>query len=161
MIRNRGFINQKLLQVEKYLSSIVIESIIPSLSDVELRYKNSILLLEEFDKVQSMIESLCLEEDLEAHYKERESFENKYSQDSFGQILNKHYKVPSGQEESQFDGNGPVGIGLAIPKNDESLQNVLLPKLKLPTFSGSYEQWLNCKVNFTSINTNNASLTDY
>lgn len=136
--------------------------IIPSLSDVELRYKNSILLLEEFDKVQSMIESLCLEEDLETHYKEWESFENKYYvvQDSFGQILNKHYKVPSGQEASQFDGNGPVGIGLAIPKNDESLQNVLLPKLKLPTFSGSYEQWLNFKVNFTSIITNNASLTD-
>lgn len=76
LIRNRASIKQKLTILEKYINTIKtsLPERKPALNDVELRFKDGSLLLQEFDKVQSMIESICDEKDLDSHYRERERF---------------------------------------------------------------------------------------
>lgn len=92
LIRNRGTIKHKLTILEKYIISIKanLPQNKPSFNDVDLRYKNGSILLQEFDQVQSMIESLCEEKDLGVHYEEREEFQERFyvTQDFLIQYLN-------------------------------------------------------------------------
>lgn len=125
---------------------------LPSLNDLELRLRNSHDLLIEFDAVQSIIESICKDEDLSEHYDEREAFENRYyrAQDSLSQyVANQQVPLPP----SNVDPSAACSNDSAT----NNLQNILLPKLKLPTFSGNFDHF---KSSFTSIISTNSGLSE-
>lgn len=148
LMRNRGSIKQKLTILERFLESakVSLPDSLPSLNDLELRLRNSLDLLTEFDALQSIIESICKEEDLPEHYNEREVFENRYyrAQDSLAQyVANQQVSLPS----SRVDPSATCSNESAT----NNLQNILLPKIKLPNFSGNFDQWLHFKLSFTSI----------
>lgn len=157
LIRNRGSIKQKLTILERFLESVKVSSpdSLPSLNDLELRLRNSLDLLSEFDAVQSIIESLCQEGELPEHYNERETFENRYyrAQDSLTQyVATQQASLPP----LRVDPSATSSNDLA----SNNLQNILLPKIKLPTFSGNFDQWLHFKLSFTSIISTNSGLSE-
>lgn len=164
LIRNRGTIKQRLSVVEKFIYKIkttFTDDNKPNLNDVELRFKNSSTLLQDFENIQSIIESLCEENDLESHFKEGEEFQERYYliQDFLSTYI-KNEKKDSDNVSNVTQPITPVNNFTNSRNNFDSLQNVLLPKLKLPTFSGNFEQWLNFKLSFISIIDSNCNLTD-
>lgn len=161
LIRNRGTIKQKLSGVEKFINKIktTVSDNKPSLNDVELRFKDSSALLQDFDNIQSIIESLCEENDLDSHFKERENFQDRYysTQDFLSTYIKSECNI---ENVSNIQSDTQDNNSANSRNNFDSLHNVLLPKLKLPSFSGNFEQWLNFKLSFISIIDSNANLTD-
>lgn len=168
LIRNRASIKYKLTILEKFIN--VIKTSLPdqqpNVSDVELRFKNSTSLLSEFDEVESTIEELCTEEALNGNFPERELFAERYydAQDFLSQFL-ENERQASGINESKIGLECQHQLNMLPPpglscSNGNNLQNILLTKLKLPTFSGCFDQWLNFKLNFSSTIASNLSLND-
>ncbi|VEN50686.1 unnamed protein product [Callosobruchus maculatus] len=153
LIRNRGSIKQKLIFLEKFVETIKTSApdSKPSLTDIEIRFKNHEGLLSEFDKIQSTIESKCNEEHLEEHYLEREEFQERYyvSQRFLSDYLKNAFDSVN---QSQPQSN--------LVTNFDPLQNMLLPKIKLPTFSGEFQHWTPFKTSFMATILNNVYLND-
>lgn len=160
LVRNRGTLKQKITYLEKYVNKIQFSTPDhkPSIYDVELRHKDSLNLLKDFENIQGLIESLCDENELLLHYQEREEFQERYynCQDFLSQYLLINTPKPISMCPV-VDVNEPSPSPVV---SNDLLQNVLLPKIRLPTFSGNFDQWLNFKLNFTSIISNNVSLSE-
>lgn len=109
--------------------------------DVEARYKTCENLITEFDRVQTEIEIVCEEDQLQGHYKEREDFENRYY------VALHHLKETILSIQPAVAPKPP-------PATVDMLQNVLLPKIKLPSYSGNWEEWIKFKLNFSTIDSN-------
>ncbi|XP_072400496.1 uncharacterized protein [Diabrotica undecimpunctata] len=144
LIRNRGSIKQKITILENYISSIQDETNSVDICNIQSRYENCKDLINQFETIQTEIEEKCEEKDLISQFSERNAFESKYfTAISFlKDILNKNKNSP-------IQSNVPV---------HDSLQNILLPKLKLPVFNGEYETWLDFKQSFMSTIDQNTTL---
>ncbi|XP_072400318.1 uncharacterized protein [Diabrotica undecimpunctata] len=142
LIRNRGSIKQKITILENYISSIQDETNSVDICNIQSRYENCKDLINQFETIQTEIEEKCEEKDLISQFSERNAFESKYftSISFLKDILNKNSPIQS---------NVPV---------HDSLQNILLPKLKLPVFNGEYETWLDFKQSFMSTIDQNTTL---
>nr|CAI5837829.1 unnamed protein product [Callosobruchus analis] len=151
---------QKLLLLEKFISTIKTSDSDnkPSLTEIEIRFKDHECMLSEFDKIQSMIESKCSEEHLEEHYLEREEFQERYYVSQ--QFLSDYLKNAFGNaspNQSQINSNQPQSNSSG---HFDPLQNMLLPKIKLPTFTGEFQHWTSFKTSFMAIILNNVYLND-
>nr|CAI5829830.1 unnamed protein product [Callosobruchus analis] len=160
LIRNRSSMKQKLLLLEKFISTIKTSDSDnkPSLTEIEIRFKDHECMLSEFDKIQSMIESKCSEEHLEEHYLEREEFQERYYVSQ--QFLSDYLKNAFGNaspNQSQINSNQPQSNSSG---HFDPLQNMLLPKIKLPTFTGEFQYWTSFETSFMATILNNVYLTD-
>nr|CAI5851182.1 unnamed protein product [Callosobruchus analis] len=160
LIRNRSSMKQKLLLLEKFISTIKTSDSDnkPSLTEIEIRFKDHECMLSEFDKIQSMIESKCSEEHLEEHYLEREEFQERYYVSQ--QFLSDYLKSAFGNaspNQSQINSNQPQSNSSG---HFDPLQNMLLPKIKLPTFTGEFQHWTSFKTSFMATILNNVYLND-
>nr|CAI5858315.1 unnamed protein product [Callosobruchus analis] len=160
LIRNRSSMKQKLLLLEKFISTIKTSDSDnkPSLTEIEIRFKDHECMLSEFDKIQSMIESKCSEEHLEEHYLEREEFQERYYVSQ--QFLSDYLKNAFGNaspNQSQINSNQPQSNSSG---HFDPLQNMLLPKIKLPTFTGEFQHWTSFKTSFMATILNNVYLND-
>ncbi|XP_072377951.1 uncharacterized protein [Diabrotica undecimpunctata] len=147
LIRNRGSLKRKLTSLTNFVNKISDGSLKPTLGDVNRRYKNYLKLLSQFEIIQQSIEEKCSDDQLEIHFNERDPFEN-------------HFYTAISYLEEYINNSSPV-IN-ATPQNvvnHDPLQNFLLPKIKLPTFNGEYEQWLEFKTNFINTIDSNSSLS--
>lgn len=157
--RNRGSVKTKLTLFEKFANSIknLPRDKWPSYNEIELRYNNNSSLLLEFDNVQTIIESRCPDDQLEIQYLQREEFSNR-----FFTVLSYLRQILADLQTNNMPTNVRSINGNNLPHNSgaDTLQNVLLPKIKLPVFSGEFHNWINFKNNFTSTICNNLSLTD-
>ncbi|KAJ8912477.1 hypothetical protein NQ315_014577 [Exocentrus adspersus] len=158
LIRVRGSIKQKLTNLEKFVNSINVESEkIPTLSEVEVRYKNNEFLLKDFEEVQLKIETLCEEASLSEHYAEREHFETRYTSVIgflYEYINNKQKDIVKNQTEKVMG-----GFTSEMHCHSDPLQGVLVPKSKLPVFKGDYGRWLEFKTTYVSSIHSNTRLT--
>lgn len=147
LIKNRGSVKRKLTILEKYVDNIKNGLITPESSDVKLRLDVNLNLFQEFDNVQTQIEQECDDNDLEMHASEREPFENKY------------YAAISFLT-NYITNNTSLTNNVSSMVSHDPLQNFLLPKIKLPTFNGQYENWLEFKKNFSLTIDSNTNLND-
>lgn len=149
LVRNRASLKKKLTTIEKYISSIKNGSLIPEISDIKLRYENNINLIKDFETVQKLIEEKCKEDELDEQFEEREPFETRYySSLSF---------LKDFIEKNDLNILPNTTVNTTA---QDSLQNYLLPKIKLPVFNGDYEQWLEFKQKFVSTIDSNQYLND-
>nr|CAI5855510.1 unnamed protein product [Callosobruchus analis] len=160
LIRNRSSMKQNLLLLEKFISTIKTSDSDnkPSLTEIEIRFKDHECMLSEFDKIQSMIKSKCSEEHLEEHYLEREEFQERYYVSQ--QFLSDYLKNAFGNaspNQSQINSNQPQSNSSG---HFDPLQNMLLPKIKLPTFPGEFQHWTSFKISFMATILNNVYLND-
>ncbi|XP_076392695.1 uncharacterized protein LOC105663902 [Megachile rotundata] len=111
-------------------------------------------LFQKFDKVQSQIESLDLDEQTEqTQLDERESFESAYF--SIMSIAEKHVANVNGPQQSE---PSPSTSGTPSPFDVQFAPR--LPVINLPTFDGDFSQWIRFRDTFMSLVHNCDRLTD-
>ncbi|XP_050516607.1 uncharacterized protein LOC126891473 [Diabrotica virgifera virgifera] len=148
LVRNRGSLNQRLSILETYIISIKSETNSVDICNIQSRFDNCVDLLNQFDPIQGEIEEKCEEKDIVSQFSERDSFKSRYfAAISFlKDILNKNKNENSYVQPSA--------------SAHDSLQNILLPKLRLACFDGEYDTWLNFKQNFISTIHQNTTLSN-
>nr|CAH7764842.1 unnamed protein product [Callosobruchus chinensis] len=146
----RGQIKGKLTRFETYFDTIDKENVSEeAIKEMELRLEKVIPIYDDFYKMQNQIE---FHED--ADEDEITRFESLYFEltSSMQALCNKFKDASiSGRSDS-------VRSVQSNQNNVESL--VRLPPIKLPTFNGHYDSWLEFKDCFLALVNNNNSLTD-
>lgn len=146
------------LQIELFRSLLETEEINNiddrKITELELRYERQINLLKEFEDIQLPIE--CLRENDEEQLEEREVFENEFYEliSSCKKIINDYYSIKNGNTLLP----NVKGSASQINSNFDS-QNIKLPQIQLPKFSGSYDNWLEFRDTFDSLINGNTAIT--
>nr|CAH7733288.1 unnamed protein product [Callosobruchus chinensis] len=162
-----GSVKAKLTSLEKFISKTQALNLIerPSIQLIELRFKSSESLLIEFDKIQVAIEEKCLVEHLDEQMVERSNFEERYfaAQAFLSEII---ANESQNNVRSLSEADVPRASNHTPQSNYDPLQNVFIPKIKIPTFSGEFKNWISFKNNFHSTILSNwqflkASLSGY
>ncbi|XP_048480555.1 uncharacterized protein LOC119693146 isoform X1 [Plutella xylostella] len=140
LTRKRGVLKGRLTNLEKYLDSftgltLTSEQII----EIKLRAHGASSLLNEFNTVQSQIEELS--EELTDALQYRESFETKYYS-----LIAKSQNITSIDESA----NNP---------SCANLSSVKLPTITLPSFNGSYDNWLQFRDTYLSLVHNSTQIS--
>ncbi|XP_050294309.1 uncharacterized protein LOC126734653 [Anthonomus grandis grandis] len=122
------------------------------LVELKMRAQKADQLLEDFNAAQLKIAATETDIDFDEHDSESEQFENKF------------YRITSEVSKFLIDQMQPqvltpnVETNLASNSNDD-LANIRLPPINLPTFDGSYDQWLFFRDTFNSLIHSNFKLT--
>ena len=149
-----------LTNYEKVLVSVNNKTDIVSL-DLPGRLKKLQESWSEFEIIQSRLEILALsdEDQLKGYADERNSFEDRYF--SLSSRLQKLIKDNETISHTNSRENRPTN--LSPSRNNEGLaiaNNIKLPTINLPTFSGSYDTWLGFSDTFKSIVHDNKNIPD-
>ncbi|XP_050315358.1 uncharacterized protein LOC126749716 [Anthonomus grandis grandis] len=122
------------------------------LVELKMRAQKADQLLDDFNAAQLKIAATETDIDFDEHDSESEQFENKF------------YRITSEASKFLIDQMQPqvltpnVETNLASNSNDD-LANIRLPPINLPTFDGSYDQWLFFRDTFNSLIHSNFKLT--
>ena len=123
---------RKITNFVKFIDGYVAERDFPPL---EKRMKDIELEFEAFDNNYTELETLVEDH---AHAESRTEYEEKFYS-AFGKatsFLNKH------SSEQPVNSSAAQGIEREIRSNSTRNRKKTLPRVNLPTFSGSYETWL-------------------
>lgn len=156
----RGNIKGQLTRVSTYCDTVDPADLTEyQISQLKTRLDRAEPLLSQFEDIQGEIESvLCESEEgiSETESKEREEFEGQY----FDIITKLKLLIVDKNESSGTSVHSSVrGMGFASTMQ-QPRQSIKLPDLKLPTFNGSYEKWLEFRDAFQAIVHNNKFLSD-
>lgn len=140
--RTRGSLKQRLTNLNKYIDTLQsnLSQQNPSLAEIQVKLTNYESIFDEFQKVQIQLECSCTDQDLDDHYKYREEFENSY--DYCIGFLKQYLSDNSPQTRVVNNNNN---------NSQDSLNNILIPKMKINTFRGESEHWLEFKTTFLSV----------
>lgn len=132
LVKKRGIIKGRLSRFANYISSI--EGVLLSNQtcvDLKMRITGAASLYNEFNEIQSKLEESV--SDVEEQLTHREQFEDSY------------YSILS-QAECLLKQTQVTDSSATHQRN-----SIKLPTISLPTFDGSYEQWLEFRDTFTSL----------
>lgn len=132
----------------------------PDLIQLEDRFFKIQHLLDEFNDIQSQIEcALASEETLEnfdvEQSQERETFENLFYDTTSSVKKYLIIKKPQVTLEASTSAINPSQL-----INNQTVANVKLPTLNLPTFNGQYDRWLEFSDAFNSLIHTNNTISD-
>lgn len=159
-IRQRGSVKAKLTTFSKFLAEISIRiqnhdvlNIEEQYVELELRLTQCEKLLDEFNQVQGYVESLVDDDDLDRQFEEREKFTTDYYREiaKAKNIL----KQNEGESQSMRQNSFSVPNG-----NTFQQQQVRLPPIEVPKFTGNYESWLEFRETFLSLIHTNTTLNN-
>lgn len=139
----RGTIKSACTRFNTYLNSIDLDA--PDLVNLSLRKKTFEPLLNNYNEIQSSIEAIDLDAD---HESERTAFEDLYYE-----YLARAEKL-LGAHRSTFRSAG------SISHTSDNFNQIRLPKIDLPSFSGAYDQWHNFHGTFKSMIHENEAISD-
>lgn len=127
------------------------------IAELKLRLEKYEKLIQEYEIVQTEIE--ISSDDLDTQTLERETFEKNYFSllvecKEFLSIFDK--VIPNSHSESSNSSNFDVGSS----NNNKNDFNVKLPEIKLPKFTGCYDNWLEFRDTFDSLINENSSITN-
>ncbi|XP_076245382.1 uncharacterized protein LOC143185936 [Calliopsis andreniformis] len=153
LVKERGQVKAGLTRFKTYFESLDSSA---SMRELQERTEKLSLLFDKFESVQSQIEMIVLETELEAtHAAERESFENMY----FRFLAAAKERV----EKAQSQGSSACLIptpNVSTPVMADPYFNIKLPALNLPTFDGAYDDWVRFRDTFESLIHNNDNLSN-
>lgn len=154
LTRSRGSLKRKLTQFKTFLDLV---KSYPTLSELhvkelEMRVSGIENIIQEFDTLQLEIE--CQSESVNEEYEEREKFETEYYQllAAARTILDK-YINKDGDHGRRGSGSGSAA-GFSDAKSGGTCNHNIkfhLPKINIPKFDGSYQNWLEFRDTFTSM----------
>ncbi|XP_050518500.1 uncharacterized protein LOC126892806 [Diabrotica virgifera virgifera] len=149
-IRTRGSYKGKLTILESFVNLLknATPASKPEMSEVQLRYDSGSNLLAEFEEVQLQIEIAVSEDKLQEQIDERDAFENRY------------FKAISFLKD-YISTNTVINTlpSISTPHAD-SLNHILIPKMKSNIFKGDFQHWLEFKTTFISVVHSNTTLPD-
>lgn len=167
----RGNIKGQLTRISRYYNSVDPNNLTDlDVGQLEVRLDRAEPLLSHFENVQDDIESLLSESQikneslLEVESKERDEFELQYFEviSKIKVLIARYNNTDSDNGDSVSNGRqGSIrgsakGLTMSV---QPARQSIKLPTLKLPTFNGSYENWLEFKDAFQAIVHDNTSLS--
>lgn len=137
--KKRGSVKGRLTLFIKFVSSLHSASLSESqLHELTHRFNNAKSLLNEFNSIQSSIEELVSESELVQQLDCRESFENSYYS-----IITEADKLLTSKDDKSSE-NNDINF-----KCKSSL--IKLPTITLPSFDGSYNNWLEFRDTYLSM----------
>lgn len=166
LISRRGQVKASLTRFNSFLSlkSTQEDLALPTtLSEIETRIGNVQNVLDEFERIQSSIEQLCIQYNFpeqKAQDNERAEFEEQY------------YKIISrGKLSLETSKNlvnlvnppplqAPIATSANPTQNTTSNFPAKLPPISIPEFSGSYDKWMQFYETFDSLIEKNATLSN-
>lgn len=164
----RGTIKGQLKRVRNYIESVDQNNLTNLvLGQLRIRLDRAEPLLSQFEDVQCDIDILSSESQkqgenlLELEDTERDDFEKQYFDlISYLKLLLNRDDEQSSKSSSKGSRHSVIRVdgGLA-PTHQPARQAIKLPDLKLPTFNGSYEKWLEFRDAFQAIVHNNLVLS--
>lgn len=138
LVKQRGVLKGRLTKLSAYVNSFENQVLDRSKrAELNLRIQGASNLLSEFNQIQMKLDGVLPESDYDEQLEERECFENKY------------YSIIA-QAECVL-GNDSVPATVRNECSGNAHQAVKLPTINLPTFDGSYEQWLEFKNTYVSL----------
>ncbi|XP_076385707.1 uncharacterized protein LOC105663446 [Megachile rotundata] len=151
---SRGQIKASLTRFKNYLESFDRSS---PVTELQKRLEKISPLYEKFDTLQSQIESLVEEPSTIQEHAERDSFEN-----LFFQLTAAAEDVISQSRSQQVLANPEISTRLMTPafSNASTETRIKLPTIELPTFDGSYSNWVKFRDTFESLIHNNMNLSN-
>jgi hypothetical protein len=159
LVKTRRFIKARLTRLNTYFTSAKTKHAREVLGQVKTRLRTFTPSFEEFDKVQSEIESLDASP---AQCTERELFEDQYFQlvSDIEHFIDEN-KTPSLQPQtSNVQIAGTSNVSGTNESNSNSTLQIKLPSIELSKFNGSYSDWLAFYEAFQGLINENNNLTD-
>lgn len=146
LIRKRAAIKSKLTNFSNYIQPLQ-EKAIQSFDEViitELKQRLEIAtsFINEFNDVQTEIEVIVDDDDLDEQFNQRQEFENKF------------YKIYAVAREILNKNKTPV------VNHEINLTDIKLPTINLPRFNGAFDQWITFRDVFLSVIHDNNKLTN-
>ncbi|KAG5895724.1 hypothetical protein JTB14_025671 [Gonioctena quinquepunctata] len=138
--RKRGSLKHRLTNLGKYIDNLAENK--PGIAEIEEKLRSYQSILESFQEIQGMLEEKCTDEQIDEHYNYQDDFENSY--DKYIGILKQYLR----------DNGAPASVNQVNNINNNvqnSWNNISLPKIKIDTFKGEYEHWLEFKSTFLSV----------
>ncbi|KAJ8733938.1 hypothetical protein PYW07_014489 [Mythimna separata] len=135
LVKKRGIVKSKFSLFVKYVTSLGNNDINSAQrTELQFRLQKAETLLASFSEIQDEIDLNVSDSQLEIELEERESFENRYysTMASSKCLLN--------QDDSSIK-----------ESTSKNINSIKLPTIKLPSFDGSYDQWLEFKDTYLSL----------
>ncbi|KOB65898.1 Gag-pol polyprotein [Operophtera brumata] len=135
--KKRTIIKCRLTRFSNYINSLNDHEILPNQTyiDLKLRIQGVTSLFAEFNVLQTKIEELVLDVDIDEQLEQRELFESIY----YDTVARAQCMLASGE------------VSLSSKKAPSDFTSVKLPTISIPTFDGSYEHWLEFRDTFQSL----------
>lgn len=146
LVRKRGIVKGRLTRFASHLNSLT--SLTTELRvDLKLRIKGAEILFSEFNEIQSKVEEIVPDCDIDEQLDQRQQFEDSYYSilARAESILSKDEEVPK-SSTCHHHSNKPV--------------SVKLPTISLPTFDGAYEHWLEYRDTYLSLVHNSTDISN-
>jgi hypothetical protein len=140
LIKKRTAVKSALTRFETRLNKFNLET--DDARELELRYNNCLQLLDQFEEIQLQIEDLGEDNDLE-NESQRDNFENHYYR-----VLGRASEIIKKQSKNIVDARNIQNS--SIQSEHQSMPQIKLPEIKLPTFDGRFDAWSNFHDTFKS-----------
>ncbi|CAG9135851.1 unnamed protein product [Plutella xylostella] len=144
LIKKRGVIKGKLTSFKKYVSGLTEELSAEQLLELDLRITRMSLVFEEFEIVQTRIETLAT--DVDNQISERELFEDGYFKNV---ALGKSIQNVNGSDHNNTILN-PSNNESSSPLTEGS-QSIKFPEISLPSFNGDKTHWVEFRDSFDAL----------
>ncbi|XP_047985748.1 uncharacterized protein LOC125225976 [Leguminivora glycinivorella] len=143
LIKKRGSVKGRLTKFIKYIETFDKGLSVNQMAEVRLRTQGATGLYTEFNNIQSKIEDVLPETDLDAQLDARDEFEAEY------------YSIMAQAEKLVKD-----EVKIDSDKSSNALKSVKLPTISLPSFDGSHEHWIAFRDTFSSLVHNSQEISD-
>ncbi|XP_049865557.1 uncharacterized protein LOC126366489 [Pectinophora gossypiella] len=149
LVKVRGSYKGQLTTFLSYLKTLHVGSLsLNDVSELQMRLGKLMALYDKYDEVQLALECQGDDEDQSAQLRDRADFESLYYKGiSDAQILLDSHKKPLEESERRS-------------RSSNFMNNVKLPTIQLPKFSGSYDNWLGFHDTFCSLIHNNSDIDE-
>lgn len=147
--KKRGYVKGRLTIFRKYMDMFDDNEAIPENVKTEIKYRleSARPLYSEYENIQSQIQDIKSDADIEQQLQDREKFELDYfSVLAKAHNLTKDEKVTENRSKSNCH---------------HEHTSMKLPTISLPNFDGSYEHWLEFRETFLSLIHNNANIDNF
>ncbi|XP_052755676.1 uncharacterized protein LOC128201782 [Galleria mellonella] len=146
LVKTRGILKSRLTKFSKAVSDITLEQLTnQKCADVKLRMQGITSLFAEFSDVQTKIEKIVRDSDLDSQLTQRELFEDCYYHAlAQAECLLKSVEVTSASSKG----------------SNRASQSIKLPTISLPVYDGTYEHWIEYRDIFLSLVHNSDEISD-
>jgi hypothetical protein len=149
LIKSRGALKARLTKFVSMVDELNQEN--PNFDQLKMKFEKFKSLESEFDSVQKQIESHVEEDAVDEQVDYREEFENNF----IAAAVRVNKILDAAKSETPNGSTHHSNISVTNP----NFVPVALPTMSLPSFDGSWEQWLSFYQRFDSLIHSNASLS--